>query len=892
MVADVIEKWAEEIELRTKLPAIKRNSVSKIIEEEPSESAKHELYLLFTDQNVCEYFFKKIGKSEKCLQWIVALKDQNYFSGEWIRSNAKEDNIIASMSLDLVYKELINNPDNEVLKEMSKSIVKSMMSAKIEDNLSRVERYVHRTCEEIIVLIFEEINDDSIDYLKRMSDTIDNDLSNIISPLVENRDVFSKRSANSKLSLSELILGLMHNPLNLVNEYWFGEFYESILTLLPQYVQEKLFQPMLHVINQRIGDSPYFCPELGAVDEYIIEHITDRATTQIIQWFCLIIKSITKTLLSTFVKGNLKSKYHLLNTLALHAINIRYDDLKDHFWSLNNYDGINYSELYTLIKNNICNFTEEDISAYIDAIEKTSFAKSDEKIELIKKYRYDLIYLLPEKNTDRLRLLSKYSVADTRGFQKVSDRGKLFVITSKQGDDIHSTFDIKDFSNLLSLVEKNGTTQELLFDAEIFFRKNNQAVMDNLDSCQHLPIDYHYPLFDIFRNKVELKDKIFNFFKCSSYKIVEEDHVLLSGMINSFSEWVIKSGMNNSETFEFLLSLAESVVDIYNTEKQRKFDDLLTTSLNNWYASILWVLLERYDTSITMSFRHKLILLFEKSMVSEFVSCRILIKGLLAYKWNLVEDLDSDWAKNHYKEVLFDADNKEIIATYMYSGSFNVSIYSDLLDNNRLKDLIFSYKEIEAFNNHDLPEIIASMAMYFFFNEESLNFEPLIAEAISSDYCSESFIRGLLSQLRNEDLGKHAEETKIAHCLNLIINNINSNSNLSHVQHKLIEYIESSNEHMELKLSLAITVSNTKISHITDEFMSCLMKLVPTYKNDVCTVMKNLSNKSIYYYPEGFSTLVLKLIENNSNFDDLRIICNNMGKKGFYDYDSMMEKYL
>lgn len=433
--------------------------VDRIIKyEKPSKRMIQVLPNLLKSKAISYYFFKKL----KSKYWLEPLKEKGYFNPEnnpKTYKDSKKDYYVTPYwnILDYLRKVVNDNlqkPDQKITNILVK-IVNSIINYR-DKNGRRIDN--HRTDFFMLRIIRtfpkEKIEKQHIDFIKVALQT--NWGSSLLqSEIVEYfiPKLIKDKNKECLLYLLEIIFSFQekenkkHAPL--IEEYHLKEFIEKntpgIAELCGLEAVEVAINKIKYLIKHDYSDFN---------NKFSIYTIEDKAESptkedyeyQIVRFTrdMLLLLDIDKT--RGKIEQLLAEKPPIFNRIAIYIINKNYQKLNDIFWGINrnfiNEEELKH-ELYELVKNNCCLFTDEQVEKMINWIEKASYISSDVKHEYfkdnqegIKKYialkkKEWLTALLETKNE---KVLEKYNKYDDINPKEITHPGYDYWFEDWQGD--------------------------------------------------------------------------------------------------------------------------------------------------------------------------------------------------------------------------------------------------------------------------------------------------------------------------------------------------------------------------------------------------------------------------------------------------------------------------
>ena len=880
-LVEVIEEWAVEFNKRTKVPAQSRKELNELIDEGYSDENSERIKELLTDKNLLYPFIKKIERRDDYEKWIESLEGHDCFDSKNILNNIKNDDSTYLVPLECLIALLKNKTRSNTIKRMAENIIADARECEIEKKMCNAEYHYHRLCESLILYLPKQFNETAIAYFKKVTREIDPSLSNILSPLVHDTNIFKKYKQPYQILFLKMVLDCIPSMDNSDwRGYWFDKFYENTIIKLGQPIQSQMYEPLLSAMIEFEKKNVFSFADLGSVEKYCMIKRTDDSKKHLIQWFCMTISYITGDVLKDFVKNNLHSNSHLLHTLALHAINLRYDELKDYFWEIENYFEYNYSELYELIKNNIHHFTKEEILKYTTNVENSIISQAEEVTDMVHLYRRDLIELIPSNNDNREKLLSKYFVQNSERYARIENRGKLIYTSNWSGPT--GTFNFDSIEKLIKLSKNHIGDVFFTTDMEDYVHKNADIVIDNIDKFVEVPPELHHVLYRVIERATTNIQEILEFYKVSLINISNGPTDMLNGTISSLETFIRINEIGSKEIFDFVLNNAEKKYELYSSTEPVIYDDHILTSLNNWYISQLRFLLSNFGYDIVEPNSKRIIDLIECLIKSDIKECRLLIKIFIAYYSGHIIYLDKGWVVDNCKELFIDENSTDIIESLLLSGHCTPEIFDVLISENIFDKLIKKKKESFIDHMNSLEWMGADLARLYI-DYDSRKYEDIIKKSINSmEHCND-FLLGVFTLASHEYESPNKKE-KIETLIQMIIDSLSKKTDITGCQLEICKYISKAGAHNPQAKELLKKYSETRILDLRDEMVQTIMNMPAQYIEEQAQITLNLTNSPIRYYPDNFKELVIHLKSNDCNEKTFIEICNTMGSKGYEEY--------
>ncbi len=356
-----------------------------------------------------EYFFSQAPNYQNLYLWLEPLYKADFFNPaknphpQEDKNNKGHFNIpLWNVLLFLESVSLQNKikPNSSVTKILLKIV--DVIITYQEDDSFRVDNY--HTDQYMIRVVFnlpyENISLDHIEFISlslresRFGNGFHDDIEKIVIPvLVENK-------------MQERLIEL----LKVIFLYEEDRFDERI-PLISKYLLEKMLDKYAKEISKQIGtrgldalikiihdviaesDSAFNIAWIATIEEHKQNSFPDRYDNQLISFTRDVLESLNDQEAGKYIEKFFHEKHPIFKRLAFHAINRKYDSLKDLLWlwldqNIQNLNSNYQHEFCELLSDNKSKFSEEELDILINWIEGLEYGSSekDTSEEDIKKY--------------------------------------------------------------------------------------------------------------------------------------------------------------------------------------------------------------------------------------------------------------------------------------------------------------------------------------------------------------------------------------------------------------------------------------------------------------------------------------------------------------------------
>lgn len=872
-ILEVLREWELKFEKYTRIPADRCYDIDCIISKPPDELSKNKLLTMLESDNYLSYFLRNIDSSKYEYDWFLVLCKDGFFDSKKL-SECYENNEGYQFRLLIVRlcETLHHHSDDITLRDFAKSIVSLVSNSPINKN-SYANSLVHKKAVDLIVLLMDDLDDSILDYLDSIS-KIDGKASYVINSISKDINSFKQLSIDSQQSLIRYAMTHSLKAKSPSDSYWTEILYESTEGLLNQTLCQELFKTLSDIANELFSNQPYYGLTIGSIDEYLSNDMYHDEEFFLIKWIHSIISRIPAKDIIKFVNQHIGSKNHLENTIALHAINLHFDELQSIFWKIEDYTYLNYSELFDMIKNNAFHFNDEAILRFISVVQKSYIYDSNHE-DLTRKYQYDLLKLLPPGMNELNAIISQNLVEDYIKFRKPEDRGKAVMVSSTWDSDSNCQR-FSDITEILDRIENENLSFEESRSIRNYLENNISEIIKDPKLLKKIPFDYYPTICNSMKQLGDEPNLVFQTYVILLDNTLTGNVDYFGGCIHYLMEWSESHGFD-PELVDYLFKVLESQTERFYDSKINEYEDKMIESMNNWYVGILWNLLTNSRYTSNKVVQQRILPLIESNIKNRNPENRLIICIAAACSWRYIKWLDEKWASNNYQKIIIDSNSTWVTSSYLLSNCADGDIYVELYKNGMINDLL----NLELTNDYVNQSIIAlgMLSSYLYAHENKAIYLETIELGMRSDK-PHLIIYGVIRELQYCDEITDEISTRI---IQTIIENNSENIDSGYYSSELAKYLESSKGPVQSKLELTITMSESYITHVPESLISVLERKYSD-RPETIEIVNNLSAQTFLYYPESFETLVKKISQIDQYKDKVREICNRMGEKGFDTY--------
>ena len=629
----------------------------------------------------------------------------------------------------------------------------------------------------------------------------------------------------------------------------------GLFDLIPNNLVDSLFPIFSNKIIHACG-VPYKFLSLGSVSEYVddIQYDDDSLLVAI---FEKLIKNVKESFLFKFVKSNINSG-DPLRTIVFHVINIRYSDISDEFWLLQDYTGIRYAELYDFVKHHAESIQLADVDGsnqFVKAVEKT-FPEND---EWSKKCRFDLYNLLPD-SPSKLELLHE-NITQSAGITPPEHRGKVAWATfswRSPGFDDYESFK----SSLLSKDDPFVEGKQL-----VFIEKNPETIIDNMDDLKDIGLKLKQAICSsICKSELSLDNNFKNYLIDTLNESYEDKNTFYS-CIFYLKKRLVEDENLKTRIFEIFNSFID---DNQGEYLESEGPGTLVDVLNHWFLSILVIMIENDFKGNSELFMKR---------IDEMIACDVpASRGaymLAGFECHLFKESNPQWYSNFISSLVSKDHVAELsqIISYM---PHNRDIIELLCHRNLIEDIL------EQKDENNLWFILGVRVAFLMFDYKNVDVikqyisllnDRALEGSLFSLYKSSKFI------IENIDNYKEQIDAFITEAFPDFQRRSGVSSNyiikLSGIFHTdvLHEVLENSIE------------AESSSNYALIEYMGDSVNLYPEH---ISRILRTLSIESNYVSAEEVEEVILKLSQ--YDLQSSIEICNNFINRGMIDFKRVLEK--
>ena len=391
------------------------------------------LQLIKNDKSSEDHFFNKLAVSSKPLEWLVPLRNADYFAPE---NNPKPQEVSNKKGrytvphwniLDALVNMAVKNeevPNAEVSRTLLK-IVDAIINYR--ENGERINNY--RTDWKLLETIsrfpIEYIGKQHIQFIKEAlqpsigTSLLDHEIGKLFLP-----KLIRERAKELLIALLDVILHYSKLDKNHIRE--------SISVIDPYYLKEALDKNKkgiseicaIEAANVAITKIQEILKEdksqfnyvwIPAIEDHEQTRFPDRYECQLVHFVRDMLEAANPKEVEPIAKDMLGSEHYIFKRLAYHLINHHYDALSYMLWSVPNnpLNSFTIHELYELFKAHCKNFDEAQINIILNWIKTKDFYLSDEVLGIAEKEEYIKAYykkewLLPLLDTGNVEVKRRY----------------------------------------------------------------------------------------------------------------------------------------------------------------------------------------------------------------------------------------------------------------------------------------------------------------------------------------------------------------------------------------------------------------------------------------------------------------------------------------------------
>ena len=909
----------------------KANKVSKLLKN-PSKKNLKEIRKLTQYRGVDKFFQKELLKSD-LLGWYDVLKKENYFKSSSFPLPTADNHLPFWRALDFL-EQLGKNFKKSDYLDIEKEIV-----AILDDFIAYLQEMTDKN---IIInhyndwIVFQIIQKFQVSNFKlEHIDFIRAFLSRDNSVAFQIRKNFIKKIylCNTDINISFLnmileyqVLPSEYNKIKpLIDDYNINEFF----VFYKELVDDRHFSSIINILLKKIE-------ELNSINQYSnislrsIEESSQRQEYQ--EDFSILIVDFTRDIfekqspnkIRDIITEMLYSEVEVLNRLAIHLINFFFDELKELFFTyqkgniLDNHALLH--ELYVLFKNQVDNFTEDEITFVLELIETQDFDYlrefSDEKnIEPRKIYRKRKYLYALKESKKYPQCLEQFNIYNSvlehedehpafdsyfSGFKRIESISPLSQndMQEKSIDElIEYICNFKEPKN--SRFYDNPKAEGLAKEFAKFISVNPKKYSSFLEKMALFGEEYFYEILDIYNSLLEENREI------ELIKIMKYINLSLENFINkkNIKKWyitspifdfikIISSDKNSiiiSEELHFMiLDIFRKLQTLIENEREDEneitdyISHLLNSSFGDFYRGLIEYSLkysrdndlkqDRWITEIKEIFTKDLHL---ETSINIFTTIGLYIIN--------IKYLDKDWLDNSLELIFtnkeFDKYREAFFTAYLHNLKVDFEIH------NKISKLNVFTMALNNKSNSQYIERLIEYVIFFYISEDN----------------PKSIIFQLLEKLDKE---------KLEYLINILSNKSLSDKQLRKIWKALLTQIEKQN-YTDIYIHLLKLIP--LISDIDSEYMNLINKSIEKINNlkfrtywIVGTLLKSVEKNPKYIadiyikllkidsfgevYEEKVTEILEYFYQHNLKLEADKI-CNLYGEYGVDKWKNIYEKY-
>ena len=830
----IVQKWTNVIKSETLNPNHIHSEIKHLISEFPNtENVERLIHTIGLSEEYIKFFFDAIHDSGYETEWIERILEEDFMSPE---------NLIGSVQTPFTIVAI-----HRVISNSTKTI-------KIQSFLNKLTNYynVYGSESQAINYIMVDVTLSQIvcnpQYIINWKEALMRCLSfsefnsYLCLNHIDKCQSFKELDSFFQIGiLSEILVYIVEKK----DQYEDSELLEKVMSRMSNEVLIGLFPAIDNVLTTLVQRYSYY--NLVTVENYQTESID----SVILKIYCKIIRIVDKDILKQFVSQKIHEKNPLC-TIALHAINVRYLDLKSIFWSLKKYDYFSISELCNFIIRNKGSFKQKDKNKLIRNI---TFSKFSNDPELNKVYRFELLNLFLETHTlskyENLNLIMNPKEYDAPAYVEIEERST-----------------IEDIDSLISHVNSESGSSSL-GDIQKFIEINSNLVLDNVEVFDSSPIEIKRTIME----RVELEssnDKIKKFVLSTIVQSMEVEKDYNRILMSTIREKIDENESLRSEIITILNDYIYKQLELF--DNTYKMQNLKIDCLNNWYLSVIECVLVLLRDKGEQSL---------KLLLDCIIRCRsdeasLAIKASIALQWNWIYHLNKEWCEDNINKI-FVKEQLEISSIYIsFSTNYNSHAIRYLI-NEEIFLRISQYSKDDGLIHESKRNIGMMVGFYLYKNDYHLDSKVDAILKTADNSCVIGLISGFIinrkyqvgktelvdSALEIAILGKQFDKAVAFEFLRLI------SLETSCVRKMLFEQLVPS------------------ISFVPVDLKKYLNETIDNDSAHVLNVIEILVKNAEYLQNSIFLEPLTKLVD----FDKKRVItiCNVLVSRGFLEYTKILD---
>ena len=672
---------------------------------------------------------------------------------------------------------------------------------------------------------------------------------NIIRCLVVDYPLINSSDIESVVGLVEGIITIIGKKKSI--NYILVEFTRNFILNLNPSVLRELFPFFLKMFKEQC-DEHFFAVEVGAVSHILQEKII-LPDMLLCVWLSESMRHIDKNDMNVLVE-DLKSNNHARSTIALNAINLHWNDMKAKLLSLNDFNNLNYSELYDLLMVNKPRMSDCEKDSLMDIVSRSDFNLPDD--QSIQAYRYDLLNVLD----DGTRVYP-----NPNKYYDPLQRGKKLIFSTNP---YREKYSLKQMDQFLRVLEQGSLGDVKVFDEiaviQRYMIKNSTEVLNNLYRIRFDPIHYENVLLSFLVNQKTHQDEIialFEFIIDNHLKSGENDF----NTIVYLEQWVGKNPVYGSRMKDIMVKIMRQGLDNYlNSELTSYYEDRVIKCYYDWYVlAILNYLrlchsMDNIDKDLVSGCLRSLI-----TSEKEYQSGLGLTLCILYYQ--IVKDVKMG-------DLFFE----RIKAHPDRCGILESSLKYVYIDQEIIEFVCNSDIFMEMINdkhNRDAQEALTKLGLTFtyYFIHKDLYRGQLIIGIKNADYC---FLRGVIIQIGYE-LNNNPDE-KIDSLMEIITENWDAKEKMSST-YDLVEILKQMKSYDQRVLDLLKIMYGWNNGHLYDDIL-VIRNLYELDEDQAIELMCALTEGkgNVFFNTQELKDIVNRMIQEHREDERIKRIVNSL----------------
>lgn len=569
----------------------------------------------------------------------------------------------------------------------------------------------------------------------------------------------------------------------------------------------------------------------------------------------------------------LKSSKDVFSILAsLYLANTHFERLRDLVLNdLKGYttDKIYFSEIYSLIKNNVNNIDDQSINKVLIFIDNINFGSEYQtvfcKLDLIQllKYSFPNSEYIAKKFNELNKFLIDNQLEETYKNVKPYDRSKSFYISTSWDRLENSKLKTKvlsmqldEFVNYLKDLSKSINNFEIYELSNYFddlvdkFNLFNDEIIHRLHGAPNVFLDFmqtRVNKLDIdYGRKFELLKQIE-----SSKESIESR----TSMLNSLYFLVMQENETDSSTNDAIFEYLKNI-EIQNKDFCFANNDSIFS--NETFLKYTVMIHTCSENNFTYLFK-----LFDTLLTENNCYLKAAIASQIHYLWNI----DKEWVKENIISIFNNNCGNHNLSFYafIFSQCYEVEFVKCIFDNGILENLL---------NSNEFKDVAWKYAYLLLGNFVYKNHDKDIVKLISkTDFYSNSL--SLLLDYIERTQRKRFDKCRFDQMLKILMSNDVSDENSYHVGINLLKFLDA-DEINDIEVDyICFSFSKHNSSFSCKQLYTILSSKKFNYIQSDKIIKAFLINLEDYFYNEDEISHLFELMQ---NIDDKRIVLNALGK--------------